>query len=82
MYVSASISDGAGRLKNLEILVGQQEESSETGIPATLSLQAQRNIRQQGDVRLVLKGTPNAAVKIDRYSCDLASAAKPAGTQQ
>ena len=79
LYVSAQIAGASGRLSSLDILLGDEQPSANTGMPARLGTQTQTNIRASGKVRLVLKGTPLASVVIDRYSCDLRSPAAGAG---
>jgi hypothetical protein len=75
MYVSAQVTDGAGRLSTLDILLGDEKESAASALPSRLNTQTQTNIRQPGKVKLLLKGTPLAAFTVDRYACDLRSSA-------
>jgi hypothetical protein len=79
MYVSAQITDGAGRLSTLDILLGDEKESTASILPSRLNTQTQTNIRQPGKVKLVLKGTPLVAFTVDRYACDLRTSSAGAG---
>jgi hypothetical protein len=82
IYVSAQVSDAAGRLSSLDILLGNEQPSAASGLPSRLNTQTQANIRKPGAVKLVLRGTPLAAIAIDRYSCDLRTRAAGAGAGQ